>query len=122
MLKLMKSKDQQPKRHAEKIGKLVDDVLDGPGHSDLKLRHAVELRAASHASRTPENNAEVPQVLGSYVDKVALHAYKVTDEDIEALRKAGYSEDAIFEMTISAALGAGMARLDRGIAAMKGEV
>jgi alkylhydroperoxidase family enzyme len=122
MLKFMKSKDQQPKRHADKIGKLVDGVLDGPGYSDLKLRHAVEQRAASHASRKPENNAEVPEALGSYVDKIALHAYKVTDEDIEVLRKAGYSEDAIFELTICAALGAGIARLDRGIAAMKEEV
>jgi alkylhydroperoxidase family enzyme len=122
MVKLMKSKDQQPERHAEKIGQLVDGVLDGPGHSDLKLRHAVEQRAASHAIRTPESNAKVPEALGSYVDKIALHAYKVTDEDIEALRKAGYSEDAIFELTICAALGAGIARLDRGIAALKGEI
>jgi hypothetical protein len=37
------------------------------------------------------------------------------------LRRAGYSEDAIFEITVSAALGAGMIRLERGLAAMKGD-
>jgi alkylhydroperoxidase/carboxymuconolactone decarboxylase family protein YurZ len=39
---------------------------------------------------------------------------------IEALRNAGYSEEAIFEMTLSAAIGAGQARLERGLAALKG--
>jgi alkylhydroperoxidase family enzyme len=52
---------------------------------------------------------------------VALHAYKTTDADIEKLLQAGYSEDAIFEITLSAALGAGRARLERGLAALKGE-
>ena len=33
------------------------------------------------------------------------------DEDVEALRQAGYSEDQIFELTVSAALGAGFRRL-----------
>jgi alkylhydroperoxidase family enzyme len=51
-----------------------------------------------------------------------LHAYKVTDADIETLRKAGYSEDVIFELTLSAALGAGITRFDRGIAMLKGEI
>jgi alkylhydroperoxidase family enzyme len=50
---------------------------------------------------------------------VAKHAYKVTDADVEALRHAGYSEDAIFEITLSAALGAGLARLERGIEALR---
>ena len=51
---------------------------------------------------------------------MALHAYRTTDQDIVALRTAGYSEDAIFEITLSAALGAGLARLERGLAALKG--
>ena len=43
---------------------------------------------------------------------------KETDNDIEALRQTGYSEDAIFEITISAALGAATARLARGLSAL----
>lgn len=62
-----------------------------------------------------------PPELAKYVNKVALNAYKVTDEDIEALRRVGYSEDAIFEITVSAAIGAGRVRLECGIAALKGE-
>ncbi len=55
------------------------------------------------------------------MDTVARHAYKTTDAHVAALKQAGYSEDAIFELTLSAALGAGMARLERGLAALKGE-
>jgi alkylhydroperoxidase family enzyme len=61
----------------------------------------------------------VPEELIRYVDKVTKHAYKVTDADVEALRHAGYSEDAIFEITLSAALGAGLARLERGLEALR---
>ena len=62
--------------------------------------------------------SSLPELV-SYVKKIALHAYKTTDEDIEVLLKAGYSEDAIFEITLSGALGAGMARLERGLAVLK---
>ena len=116
--------DRNPKlrRHAEKIQTLLDSVLKGHGDSDPDLRRAVEQRAAAHAGRTPENSDRLPAEIGNYVDKVARHAYKVTDGDIKALRDAGYSEDAVFELTLCAALGAGIARLDRGLAAMKGDI
>jgi alkylhydroperoxidase family enzyme len=122
MLIIMNDSGSKLRRHAGKIQTLVDSVLNSRGHSDPELRRAVEQRAAAHAGRLPESSAQLPQELGNYVDTVARHAYKVTDADIEALRSAGYSEDAIFEMTLSAALGAGIARLDRGIAAMKGDL
>ncbi|HVR14488.1 MAG TPA: hypothetical protein VMS41_11935 [Gaiellaceae bacterium] len=43
------------------------------------------------------------------------NAYKVTDEDIQALRDAGYSEDVIFEQTVSVAVAAGLIRLEAGL-------
>ena len=82
----------------------------------------MEQQAAIHAGRLSGSGPRLPQELESYVDKVARHAFKVTDADIEALRDSGYSEDAIFELTLSAALGAGIARLERAMAAMKGGV
>jgi alkylhydroperoxidase family enzyme len=57
---------------------------------------------------------EVPAGLRAYVDKVARHAYRVTDEDFAALRAAGYTDDQIFEATIAAALHAGLSRLRIG--------
>jgi len=113
--------DSKSQHHTGKIQSLVDSVLNSRGDSDPDLRRAVEHQAAIHAGRLPQGGPRLPQVLGTYVDKVARHAFKVTDADIEALRDAGYSEDAIFELTLCAALGAGIARLDRAITAMKGD-
>ena len=44
---------------------------------------------------------------------------EVTDEDVADLIAAGYSEDAIFEATVSAAVGAGMKRWSTAKAAME---
>ena len=61
--------------------------------------------------------SSLPELV-SYVKKIALHAYKTTDEDIEVLLKAGYSEDAIFEITLCASVGASLVRLERGLQAL----
>jgi alkylhydroperoxidase family enzyme len=54
---------------------------------------------------------EAPSDFAPYLDKVKRNAYQVTDPDIEALKDAGYSEDAIFEQTVSVAVAAGLERL-----------
>jgi len=107
--------------YAIHIQRMIEAVLTTPGDTDPALRRAVEQKAAELASRPSVKASEVPPELAVYVKKVALHAYKTTDEDIEALRNGGLSEDAIFEITLSAALGAGMARLECGLAALKGD-
>ena len=53
------------------------------------------------------------------LDKVRLHAYRITDADVDALR-ATHSEDAIFEATVSVAVAAGLERLDAALAAVGG--
>ena len=58
---------------------------------------------------------EAPPEFGPYLDKVRSNAYKVTDEDIQALRDSGYSEDVIFEQTVSVAVAAGLKRLEAGL-------
>ncbi len=110
-------------RYAAFTRGLTDAVL-GPTRgaaTEPALRQAVEARAASFGSR-PGPRAEVPQALKTFVDRIAQHAYQVTDDDVLALRQAGYSEQAIFEITASAAVGAGLARLERGLAALHGTV
>jgi hypothetical protein len=97
---------------------LVDAILATRGETDPALRRAVKERASELGGLAFETSAPIPAALTSYVDKVALHAYKVTDEDIDSLRRTGYSEDAIFEITLSAALGAGVARLEYGFKAL----
>lgn len=45
----------------------------------------------------------------------------MSDDDIQKLLAEGYSEDAIFEVTVAAALGAASERLETGLLAMKSE-
>lgn len=113
-------------RHMPLFRGLVESILTTPGDTDLALRRAIEARTAELGGRRAFNQnspatGEIPEALRAYVDKVALHAYKVTDRDIDELKQAGYSEDAIFEITLSAALGAGQSRLERALAALRGE-
>jgi alkylhydroperoxidase family enzyme len=42
-------------------------------------------------------------------------AYRVTDADVDDLRAAGFSEDAIFEQTVSASVSEGLVRLDAAL-------
>jgi hypothetical protein len=100
---------------------LIDAILTTPGETDPTLRSAIEEQSAQWSTSSPQKVERVPAELTTYVKKVALYAYKTTEEDIEALRRAGYDEDALFEITLSAALGAGMTRLERGLAALKGD-
>ena len=51
----------------------------------------------------------------AYIEKVRTGAYAVTDADIDALKAAGHSEDEIFEQTVSAAVSAGLLRLEAGL-------
>src|SRR5262249_13224402 len=107
-------------RYTAQVQRVVETVLNSAGDTDPDTRRAVEGRAAALGGRLAGATAELPAALGAYVDKVARHAYKVTDDDVAALQQAGYSLDAIFEVTLSAALGAGMSRLERGLAVLKG--
>ena len=94
--------------------RLVDAVLNAPGDTPEALRRAV----LEHAPGTRDS---VPPAITRYVEKVAHHAYRVTDEDIAALRSAGQSDDSLFEITVAAAVGAALHRLDRGMAALRGQ-
>ena len=59
-----------------------------------------------------------PPVMAAYLDGVRTAAYRITDDDVEALKAAGCSEDEIFEQTVAAAVGEGLRRLDAGLRAL----
>jgi len=92
--------------YADKLKRLEETVLFGPGALNPLVR-----KVASVAG-------ELPGVLGSYVKKVWERADEITSEEIAALRQIGYSEDQIFELTVSAALGAGLFRLESALSAL----
>jgi alkylhydroperoxidase family enzyme len=54
-----------------------------------------------------------PPAMGAYLEKVRDRAYTVVDRDVDDLKAAGFSEDAIFEQTVAVAIAEGLRRLDR---------
>jgi alkylhydroperoxidase/carboxymuconolactone decarboxylase family protein YurZ len=108
---------------------LVDNqrraVLESQGVTERSLRQAAAARAAALGggpvaeASSEEILKEIPESLRAYVDSIVLHAYRITDEDIAALRRE-WSEDEIFEVSVATAVGAGLARLERGLSILRG--
>ncbi|MGH2583457.1 MAG: hypothetical protein ACRDJE_00930 [Dehalococcoidia bacterium] len=97
---------EPPGRFQDLVAALINAVLTSPGH----LPHA--RRRAAFAGEPLEG------ALGAFAEKVRRHAYRVTDDDIDALRRHGLNEDAIFELTIACALGEAHGQLQTGMAAL----
>jgi len=95
-----------PDPYAQKMRRLEDMLLRGRGALAPTTREALA------AGR------DIPTPLAAYVEKVTRYAYRVTDEDIAALKAAGYSEDQILEATLSVAFGAARLRLAAGLGAL----
>jgi len=93
--------------HAQRWRRVEDAILRSRGALDSGVREAL---AAGQ---------EIPEPMALYVAKVTRHAYRVTDDDVQALRAAGYSQDQIFEATLSVALGAAQTRLRAGLDALR---
>jgi hypothetical protein len=72
---------------------LVSNVLKGKGHSSEADRQAAF------------NDSGLTGPLKTLIDKVANYSYKVTDDDIANVKGSGISEDQIFELVVSAAVG-----------------
>ena len=82
------------------------------------LRKIIEARAACLNGGKREavyEGVTIPDIVQTYVDKVAGDAYKVLDSDFVAMKEAGFSEDYIYEVTLAATTGASLARLERGL-------
>ena len=86
--------------YANKMERLRYAVVSGPGSLAPNIRQAI-------SERTYRSSP-----LGAFAQKVAEHAFMVNDDDIQELHRAHYSDDQIFEAAVSAALGAGLYRLE----------
>ena len=93
--------------HAPLRDRVLRGVLEGAGESDPALRRA----AADNAG------AGLPDDLRPLVAKIHAHAYRVTDADVARLQPA-YGDDRLFEIIVSAALGASRRRLLAGLGAL----
>ena len=85
---------------------LVARILEGNGHASRAQRSAAF------------NNTGLAGPVSALIDKVAKWSYKVTDEDVEAARAAGLSEDQIFELAVCAAIGQATRQYETALAAL----
>lgn len=85
---------------------IINRILKGTGHSAQEERQAAF------------SNSNLPQALHTLVDKVAYNAYKITDNDINMVKEAGFSEDQLFELIICAAIGQASRQYESGLAAL----
>ena len=95
-----------PDPHAPLRDRVLHTVLDGPAETDPALRYA----AAEGVGMADD--------LRVLVEKIHRHAYKVTDEEVAALQ-AKYGDDRMFEVIVSAAVGASRQRLMAGLRALE---
>jgi hypothetical protein len=92
--------------HAQLRDAVFEAVFHSPGESDPSVRDA----AAKNEGPPPD--------LAVLVSKIHDHAFKVTDEDVAAAQRV-YGDDGMFEVIVSAALGASRARLAAALAALE---
>ena len=80
-------------------------VFDGDGETSSQLRRAVAA-------------GEAPLNLAQLLQKIRSRAYTVNDADIDALR-GQYSDDQLFELIVSATVGAASERLAAALRALE---
>jgi hypothetical protein len=96
--------DEDKKQAAHRA--LVDRVLNGEG------RASAEQRARAFS------NAGIPPPLHALIGKVATRPAQITDADFAAAKASGFSEDQLFELVISAAVGQAARLYEAGLAAL----
>jgi hypothetical protein len=94
-----------PDPHAGLRDRVLETVLKGPGES----LPAIRLAAAEGTGVSAD--------LQTLVDEIHRHAYNVTDADLSGAQ-AKYGDDQMFEIVVSAALGASRQRLLAGLDAL----
>ena len=103
---------------AKRARALLHAVLGRAGRSERTRRLAALRRGAAATGAVPEPDPGELGAAAGLVDKVARHAYRITDEDVAALEGAGVSEDEAFDAIVATAVGAGLARRAIGLDAV----
>jgi alkylhydroperoxidase family enzyme len=86
---------------------LVARILDGGGEASGEQRRA----AFDHA--------RLDGPVSALLQKVAEHAFQLTDEDFAVARAAGLSEDQLFELVVCAAVGQATRQHEVALAALE---
>ena len=106
-------------RSLHRFGYRFPGFLTGQGvGTPAALRHAV-LEAPALTSAELRGAAAAGDAWGSYAATVRAASHRVTD-DVLARLKQEHTEDEIFEVTVAAAVGAGLDHYDAGLKILGG--
>lgn len=86
---------------------LIARILEGDG------------RASRAQRRAAFDSVALTEPLSGLIDKVAKHAYQITDEEVAAVAASGLSEDQLFEIVVCAAIGQATRQHDAALAALE---
>jgi alkylhydroperoxidase family enzyme len=104
---------------ARVVAELTEAVLGPNGHAPIEKRRAAfafgEQAATDDAAEPPPALEEREAALAA---KVARHAYRITDEDVDELKQQGTAEEELFDLIVSTAVGAGRGRRKAGLEAV----
>jgi hypothetical protein len=86
--------------------RVIDRAVNGPGRTAPAIRRAAF------------DNSGVDSRARFLIDKVASRAWTVTPADVAAVSRSGMTDDEVFELVISAALGQSTRQLQAALAAL----
>ena len=89
-----------------------EHLLEIEGTTEPDLRRAVEAYVTAQWGWERRHSGDLPPELEIYLRKLALHAYRILDEDVESLQKQGYTDNLIYEITLVGAVGAALVGLE----------
>lgn len=70
------------------------------GSTDPELRRNLDIFIQAQWAEKQVDAPNLSPAFSSYMKKLALSAYKITDEDVEAMREEAFSDEMIYELTI----------------------
>lgn len=89
-----------------------DHLFVADGTTDPDLRRSVEAYVVAQWGVDRQDVKVLPAELETYLEKLARHAYRIIDEDLESLRSSGYTDEMIYEVTMVGAVGAALVGLE----------
>ena len=90
---------------------LGHSLMMSPGDTNPMLRKCIIDYVVSRTLDHVHNPNLPDEIVLTLVDKITFASYSIEDEDVAMLRSHGWSDDAIYEIILSAAYGAGLARM-----------
>lgn len=101
-------------QHKNLIQNVSESVYKGEGETQTTLRASIREKIIQEVNTGKTSSLDNP-TLNNYLEKLAHDPQKILDKDIFQLKAEGFSEDAIYEITVTAAWAAGNSRLHKAM-------